>query len=307
MTFSQGSRTNLRYIKETTFGTTPSTPTMVEIPYTTHSLNLTKERVSGNDIQADRMPRVDRHGNRQAGGDINVYLRKGDFDPFLESALFNTFATDTLKVGTSPQYFTIEDAALDISQFQLFTGMAVSSMNVSLAPNQMVTTTFTMVGKDGSISGSTASTALTDITGNAPFDSYSGDLQIADVGGSLAGITTVQGLDFTLSNSLSPTFVIGDDSAPQLEYGRAEIEGTISAYFEDASLVNRFIDETETQLEVSVDDPTGSNAYTFLFPRIKINSAEIGVEGPTSRIINMSFIALYDSTEDSNLTITRTS
>jgi hypothetical protein len=279
---------------------------MIELPYTTHSLNLTKERVSGNDIQADRMPRVDRHGNRQVSGDINVDLRKGDYDPFLESAMFNTFSTDTLKVGTSPQYFTIEDAALDISQFQLFTGMAVSSMNVSLAPNQMVTTGFTMVGKDGAISSTTASTALTDITGNAPFDSYSGDLQLADVGGSLAAVTTVQSLDFTLNNSLSPTFVIGDATAPQLEYGRAEIEGTIAAYFEDASLVNRFINETETQLEVSVDDPTGANTYTFLFPRIKINSAEIGVEGPNSRIVNMSFIALYDSVEDSNLTITRT-
>ena len=63
--------------------------------------------------------------------------------------------------------------------------------------------------------------------------------------------------------------------------------------------------ETETELEVSVDDPTGTNAYTFLFPRVKINSADVGVDGPNSRVINMSFVALYDDTEATNLKITR--
>jgi len=305
--FSQGSRSGLRYIKETNFGVTPNTPTLIELPYSTHSLNLTKERVEGNDIQPDRMPRVDRHGNRQAGGDIVVDLRKGEHDAFLESAMFNTFSTDTLKVGTTPQYMSIEDAAFDISQYRLFTGMAVSSMAVSMAPNQMVTATFSMVGQDGSISSSTVASSTTSPTNNKPFDSYSGDLSIADTGASLSAVENIQSLDFTLQNSLSPTFVIGSDLAPQLEFGRAEIEGTLSAYFEDADLVNRFLNETETQIEVSVNDPTGANPYTFYFPRVKINSAEVGVTGPNSRIISMSFTALYDSTEGSNITITRTS
>jgi hypothetical protein len=140
---------------------------------------------------------------------------------------------------------------------------------------------------------------------NAPFDAYSGDIAIGNVGSSSA-VAIVTGLDFTLNNSFAPTFVIGDSAAPSLEYGRAEIEGTITAYFEDTALINRFLNETETELEVSVNDPTGTNAYTFLFPRIKINSADVPVDGPTSRIINMSFVALYDSTELSNLVITRT-
>lgn len=303
--FAQGSRSGLRYIKESTFGVTPSTPTLIEIPYSTHSLNLTKERVSSNDIQPDRMLRVDRHGNRQAGGDITVDLRKGDFDPFLESAMFSTFSTNTLKVGTTPQYLSIEDAAFDISQYRLFTGMAVSGMSVSMAPNQMVTSTFTMVGQDGGISSTSAASSTTNQSNNQPFDSYSGDLSIADAGALLSSVENIQSLEFNLQNSLSPTFVIGSDLAPKLEYGLAVIEGTISAYFEDGDYVNRFLNETETQIEVSVNDPTGSNPYTFFFPRVKINSAEVGVSGPSSRIINMSFVALYDSVEDSNLTITR--
>ena len=301
MAFSQGSRSSLSFITESTFGTTPA-GNFTNLPFSTHSLNLTKDRVAGTDIQADRMARVDRHGNRQVNGDIVVDLRDGDFDAFLESAMLNTWATNVLKVGTTPKFFSIEDYAADIDQARVFTGMSVSTMGISLAPNQMVTTTFGMVGKDMTISATEKTQDAA--SGAAPFDAYSGDISIGNVGGASA-VAIVTALDFTLNNSYAPTFVIGDDSAPSLEYGRAEVEGTLTAYFEDASLINRFLNETETEIEVSVDDPTGANSYTFSFPRVKINSADVGVDGPTSRMISMSFVALYDATEGTNLKITR--
>ena len=301
MAFAQGSRSSLSFITESTFGTTPA-GNFTNLPFSTHSLNLTKDRVAGTDIQADRMARVDRHGNRQVGGDIVVDLRDGDFDVFLESAMLNTWATNVLKVGTTPKFISIEDYAADIDQARVFTGMSVSTMGISLAPNQMVTTTFGMVGKDMTMSATEKTQDAA--SGAQPFDAYSGDISIGNVGGASA-VAIVTALDFTLNNSYAPTFVIGDDSAPSLEYGRAEVEGTLTAYFEDAALINRFLNETETEIEVSVDDPTGANSYTFQFPRVKINSADVGVDGPTSRMISMSFVALYDATEGTNLKITR--
>ena len=303
--FSQGSRSGLSYVVESTFGTTPSTPALIQLPYTTHSLNLTKERVTGTDIQPDRMLRVDRHGNRSAAGDIVADLRKADYDPFLESAFFNTFSTNVLKVGTTPKYFSIEDAATDISQFRLFTGMAVSSLAVSIRPNQMVTGTFSMVGKDMTISGTSVDATKTASSGNAPFDAYSGALSIGNTGGALSAAAIVTGIDFTINNALAPTFVVGSASTPQLEYGMATVEGTVTAYFEDAALINRFLNETETALQVVVDDPTGSSDYTWLFPRVKINGADVPVDNPTSRIITLPFVALYDTTEGTNLKLTR--
>jgi len=307
MAFAQNSRSGLSYIVESTFGTTPA-GNFTALPYNTHSLNLTKDRVAGNEIQPDRMVRVDRHGNRQSAGDIVVDLRDGDFDSFLESAMFNVWdntpvGADVLKVGTTPKYFSIEDAANDITQFRLFTGQAVSSMAISLAPNQMVTTTFSMVGKDMTISGT--GKTIDAASANQPFDAYSGDLSIGNVA-SASAVAIVTSLDFTLDNALAPTFVIGDDSTPQLEYGMASVEGTFTAYFEDAALINRFIDEVESELIVSVNDPTAANEYTFGFPRIKINGADVPVDGGTgSRVITLPFVALYDATEATNFYINR--
>ena len=310
-TFAQGSRSSLSYITESTFGTTP-VGNFQNIPFTSHGLNLTKDLVAGTDIQADRMPRHERHGNKQSAGDIVADLRGGDFDLFLESVMLDSWA-DTgksgvageLVVGTTPKYFSIEDYSADIDQARLFTGQTVSTMGISIAPNQMVTTTFGMVGKGMTI-GATEKTQDAAST-NSPFDAYSGDLQIGNDVGSLAASAIITQIDFNVSNSFAPTFVVGSDETPALEVGRAEVTGTFSAYFDDDALINRFLNETESAISVSVtDSESAPNSYLFTFPRVKINSADVGVDGPTSRIISLSFTALYDTTANTNLKIVRT-
>jgi len=301
MAFAQGSRSRLAFGVESAFGTAASSYT--NLPFNTHSLNLSKERVAGNEIQPDRMPRVDRHGNRSVAGDIAVDLRDTAYDDLIESAMLSTFSTGVIKVGTTPKYLTLEDYAGDIDQARLFTGCAVSTMNVSMAPNQMVSATFGIVGKDMTISATEKTVSAAGVA--EPFDAYSGDLKVADVDGigAASALSIITGVDFTVTNSFSPTFVVGDDSAPALEFGRAEIEGSITAYFEDLSLVNRFLNETESAIEVSVADPS-ANTMTFLFPRVKFNAADIPVDGPTSRVVTLPFVALYDDTELTNLKIT---
>lgn len=306
MAFIQGSRSGLSYIAEATYGTTPASPAMTLIPYTTHSLNLAKERVQGNDIQPDRMARVDRHGNRSVAGDVVVDMRKGDYDAFLESVFMSSWATNVLKVGTTLKSFSVQDEGLDAAgnQFRLFTGVSATSLAVSIAPNQMVTGTFGFVGKDMTASGTrTGTSSAGSIT--KPFDAYSGTIKIADTGGVLASIATVTGVDFSINNGFNPTYVVGSDTTPQLEYGLATVEGTITAYFEDLTLINRFLDETETAFEVQVDSPDATAGHTWLFPRIKINAADVPVTGPTSRIITLPFVALYDSTQLTNVKLTR--
>jgi hypothetical protein len=308
MPFSQGSRTRLSYIEEVDFATTPS-GNFTEIPFVTHNLNISKERVTSASIQSDRMPRHDRHGNTQAGGDISVELLAGDYDAFLESLMFSTWdaspvaAPDELKVGTTLKSFTIEDYMEDIDQARLFTGMAVSQASFSFAPNQMVNTTFSFVGSGGSIVQDQKT--ITAASTNQPFDAYAGSLDIGDTGGVLSEVTAITSIDLTINNSLNPTFVIGSATTPQLEYGRAEVEGNITAYFEDQALYNRFLNETETALQVDIQDPGALNTYTFFFPKVKFNGGDAPVENPQSRMITIPFVALYDTVANSNIVIYR--
>jgi len=54
MAFSQGSRTRLSYIPEVTFAETPPTGNFTEIPFVSHSLNISKERVQSASIQSEK-------------------------------------------------------------------------------------------------------------------------------------------------------------------------------------------------------------------------------------------------------------
>lgn len=304
MPFAQGSRSALAFQAETTFGAAPAVPNMAYLPIKTHSLTLTKERLQGADITPDRMSRIDRHGNRSASGSIEVDLRRADYDAFLEAAFLNTFSTNTLKIGTTPRFFHIEDRAEDIAQYRLFRGMTVSTATFSLAPNQMVQTTLEMVGRDMAQSGTPFDATATAYSANPPFDSYNGTLREGGTGvGNVIG--SVSALTFSITNSFAPTFVVGSDATPQLEFGRAVVEGTMTVYYDDATLINKFLNETESVLQVSVAAPGGATPYTFLFPRIKYNGANVPLANEQSRLIEMPFVALYAAVENSNIVLTR--
>jgi len=119
----------------------------------------------------------------------------------------------------------------------------------------------------------------------------------------------VSALQFSVSNDVTPAHVIlcasNQDKAAQMQYGLATVEGTMTVYYEDATLINKFLNETESSLQITVDDPTGTNGYTFYMPRIKYNGAAVPVANMQSRFIELPFVALKDSSTGTSLRLTR--
>lgn len=301
MAFAQGSRTQLAYVPEVTYGTTPATPAMISVPFNTHTLDLTKTRVQSAEITPDRMPRIDRHGQRTVSGDIVVEMRPADYDWLLEGALFGAFSTNVLNTGTTVKSFTIEDGALDITQYRGFTGCMVNTMQMSIAPNQMTTATFGIIGKNMTQGTTPLDATLTAASGSEPFDSYSGS--ISEGGSTIAYLSAI---DFTLNNNLNPAFVLGSTTNAQMEFGMSTLEGTLTAYYQDKTLIDKFLNETESSLSIVLDDRVAGLNYTLLMPRIKINGAAVPVSNPASRLLTIPFVALRDSSTGTQLRITRT-
>jgi hypothetical protein len=309
--FAQGSRTRLTLASETSFGVLPSSPSFATLPLRSHSLSLVKDRVQGQDIRSDRMQDIDRHSNRRAEGGIEVDMRRGDYDRLLESAFFNTFDTnDHLTIGTTPQFFTLEDAALDITQFQQYAGCIVNTATFNLANGQNVQATFDIVGKTMVQAQASISGSPTAAQGYEPFDTFSGTLLEGGTGTNDA-LCIVSALQFSIANEVSPAYAIlceaNTDTAAQMQYGMATVEGTMTVYYEDETLINKFLNETESELSVTVNDPTGANGYTFYMPRVKYNGASTPLANMQSRFIELPFVALRDSSAGYSLRLTRTS
>lgn len=292
MAFAQGSRSQLTYVAESTFNTTPGSPAMATLPINSHTLSLQKEVVTSGEIRSDRQVNVSRHGNKSVAGDITVEFRPDDYDELLEGALFGDFGSaNELRLGTTFKSFSFEDGALDISQYRVFSGCAVNSMSMSLNPNAMVLATFGIVGAGAApVSASSVDATPAAVLNETPFDSFSGSI---NEGG--ASIALVSSLDFTIENSLNPAFIIGSSTAPQLEYGRGVVTGTITAYFEDETLLNKFINETESSLDFTLASSVTGDSYTFDFPRIKYNGGDIPLDSEQSRLVTLPFEALYEA------------
>lgn len=306
MANATGAQHEADYIAEVTFGTTPSTPAMTLIRHNSMSLGLSKESLQSDEIRSDRQIADFRHGNKAVGGDIGAELTYGEQDDFLEAALGGTWTVDTpsagidqLKVGEDLGSFTIRRFFSDITQYQVFTGVRFSSVAISIQPNQISTITFSTNGKDMSTTNLVSATQNTANT-NTPFSGH--EATTIEEGGS--AITGVTGIEINLDNGVESAFELGTDTTGEHIIGRSNVTGTLNAYFADQSLLDKFVAETESSVDVTLTDLDGNTLRIFI-PRIKYTGGQPDVSGEGAIIIPLPFQALYDVTTDTNLLIER--
>lgn len=303
MAIANGAQHSLHYVAEVTYGTTPSTPTWTPIPHTGTTLNMTKDGIESEKLRGDRQVEDFRHGNKTVGGDISAELEYGAFDDILQAVMCGSWDTNVLKSGTTRRSFTLERKFGDLAtpEYHRHTGCEFNTMALSVAPNQMVTATFGIVGKDLSVNTSqVASSTYSDDVGNTPFDSFTGSIT---EGGS--AIATVTAIEFTVENGLEPLFSVGSDTTNRPSIGKSRVTGSLTTYFDSKTLYEKFLNETESAIVLTLTDVDG-NDYEFDIPRVKYNSGQPDVSGEGAVTIAMDFVALYDDTDESQLVITRT-
>ena len=301
MTIATGSRHDLSYIVESTFGTTPtSSPVLTPIRHTGTTLGLSKDAIESEELRQDRQVANFRHGNKSVGGDINFELSYGTFDDLIEATLCGTWDTDVVLAGVTRRSFTIERFHADVAKYLRSTGCNFNSMSLWIAPNSMVTGSFGIIGKSMSVSASLlAGATYDDDTTSEPFDSFTGS--ITEGGGSIATITS---LELTVDNGAEALYVVGSDSTLLPSVGKSMVTGTVTAYFENSTLIDKFIAETSSALVFVLTDLDGSS-YTFTLPNIKYNSGNPEVSGPGAVTVSLDFIALYHAATASQIKIER--
>ena len=303
MAIANGAQHQLHYVAETTYGNTPATPTWKPIPHTGTTLNMSKDAVESEKLRGDRQIEDFRHGNKTIGGDISCELEYEAFDDLLEAVMCGGWDTDVLKSGTTRRSFTLEREFNDLAtpEYHRHTGCEFNSMAVSVAPNQMATATFSIVGKDltidtAEVSGSTYSADV----GNTPFDSFTGS--ITEGGSSIATVTAIE---FTIENGIEPLFSVGSDTTNRPSIGKSRVTGSLTTYFDSKALYEKFLNETESEIVLTLTDVDG-NSYQFDIPRVKYNTGQPDVSGEGAVTISMDFVALYNDADGSQLVITRT-
>ena len=301
MAFSTGSQTRFTYINETVYGVSDFAVDgdSDEVSFISDGLNLTKGIFEDPSIISDRQTRFSRHGNKEVAGDVAFAFANTNYDPFLESVMFSSFNANVLKVGSTLKSFTVEVGHEDIGQYQLFTGLVANSFDLEVNLDGVVQSTFGMLGRDMSISGVEQDTSPTPPGDFQPYVHFDG---VFKEGGASTGILT--GITLNIDNGVDMNYALGDSAVKELTSSMIAISGQVTAYFENADLLNAFLNETETTIEFTLDDSFG-NTHTFFLPKVKYNGADIPVTDGSTLPITLPFVALFDATEASTLTITR--
>jgi hypothetical protein len=301
MSTASGSRHSVALIAEAQYGVTPATPVFDPIRHTSCTLALTKDALQSEEITSSRQITALETGAKKAGGDIGIELSYGTFDTILQALMCGTWATNVLKAGTTRRSFTIERRFEDLAKFMRFTGCEFDKLQIQASANAIVKATLSVIGQDMAldtaiITGATYNNPTT----TSPVVSFRGVLKEG-------GVTTAAVTEISLSidNGLQALYAIGSQVTNQPTIGKSNVSGQMTAYFQDTTLLDKFVNDTESSLEVTFSDVAG-NSIKLEIPRLRYTGAPPDVKNVGPITLALPWQALYSSSSVSNLVITRT-
>ena len=213
---------------------------------------------------------------------------------FAEGPIASCTATFTGKVCIVPSTshtddsFSIEHWRPDISVSELFVGCKVNTLGLKLPASGMTTLEAAFLGKDMTRNAAQQFTSPTAATSTGVFAAVNGALRI---GG--ANVATITGLDLTINGNMSSGPVVGSNTSPDIFEGGVEVSGNLTAYYQDGSLYDAFIAETEIDLMAVLlaDNSLSSHFVSVYCPRIKLGGAKPD-DSKTGIIQTIPFTAL---------------
>ena len=194
--------------------------------------------------------------------------------------------------GHTNDSFTFENWYSDINQSEVFTGLKPNSIAVSLPATGLVTADIGFMGKNLEQTGTTRYFTTPTAAGTTGiFAAVQGALIVNGTAGAC-----VTSADFTIDRNMEAAQCVGSNFASEIFTGRITASGNLSAYFSDGTLRDYFANETPVTLVMALTTSTEKNAdvMTFVFPRVKLNSATIADQA-TGLVQSIAFTALLNS------------
>lgn len=301
---ADGSRHSMRMVEELLYGVTPDTPVFTPIRHTGTTLGLSKESLQSNELRDDRQIADFRGGAYNVAGDISIELSYGSFDEILEGLLGGTWTGDELTAGVVRRSYTIERYFADLAgadkPYHRFTGVEFNTLALQVNANAMITGTIGVLGSDmetdtAIITGATYDAATT----TRPMDSFTGSLTEGGV-----PIAVVTEVTLNVNNGLATRYVVGQRNSIRPSIGRSNVTGTMTAYFENSLLLDKFINDTPSSLAFTLPDGSG-NELEFELPRIVYTGGQPDVTGEGPITLSMPFQATLDPVSGTNIIIRR--
>jgi hypothetical protein len=309
-TQAQGSNAQIIIEDEVTFKTKPVAGNAIILPFVSESLRMSRNLLESNSITSQRNARQPVRGNQEAGGEITLELspQMGRIIKHVLGTVSTTGAnpySHTFKVSALPTGLYVEKGFtdLDTPEYFQYTGCKINSFSLTAKAEGFIETRVNFMGAGETISTSSFDGTPTDL-GHTPFDGFGCSIE---ENGSSLGVATE--IDFTIENNLDgSSYVIGGAGVRySIPAGIVKVSGTLHALFDSMTLYNRAINNTETNILLTLIKGTGTGTsgnekLTIKFPEVLLSPQSPVINGPQGVLVELPFQAYYnDSGEASSV------
>ena len=211
--------------------------------------------------------------------------------------------TWTPATGHTEDWFSIEHNFSDVDLSEVFWDAKPDTMAFKLPASGMATIDIGIMAlrQDRLIAGTSP------YFSNVLPASTSGIL--AAVNGAIyvdgTAIALLTGLDFDIAAGLTSEGVVGSNYKPDLFDGRIQVKGNMTVFFQDATMRDYFVNETEVSVSCVFTDSNDSDSdfLAFTMPRVKMGGSSKD-DGEKGIVQTMPFVALFNTAGDDGVTTT---
>lgn len=233
----------------------------------------------------------------------------------VESGATVTLSGKMLRNGGVKRSFTIEQGFTDVNQYHEYNGQRVGSMSLDISSGAIISGSFGFQGASATYRGATTAdptpgTSMADGTTTLPATTYPtvnatenvGD--ITEAGEILS--STIQSVSLNVDNALRDQLAVGEKYPKGIGYGRQTVSGSLTAYFENGNLYDKFLGHQYTSLSFDAFDGTATTPYRIriTLPKVIFQSDNPNVAGIDQDVTeSIDFTAIFDPVTRSQIQI----
>jgi hypothetical protein len=173
----------------------------------------------------------------------------------------------------------------------LFTGCRLSQLAMNLPATGIADIDLTFMGKDVTTATSAYYTSPTAATTGTALAAVNGVVWVGGV-----AVANITGLNLTLNGNFTSGEVIGSNVKPDIFQGSVDVTGQITAYFQNATMRDLFINETEALISCVMTAGNTANAdfMAVTLPRVKLGGSTKD-DGEKGLIETLPFTAILQT------------
>lgn len=293
----RGSTSLVSAVKEVTAGTTPATPTLIELPMVSFTPNSSTNVIASDQIRAHPFRDQLINGRLVHEFGMEVELAGATHDMLLETFLGGSITSKALKFLDALKSLTIEEK-VNTGVFNQWTYGCFSSMSISASAQDTAPVKISLNGmaRAGTLdAASTLATATTPAPGTVPYIFAGATATIA------GNATPIASGTLNFERQVDPLMLLGSRLPREFVPGAATLTGSMTIPYDDTSfgsgvtISGKVVGFTDTAQVWKFADETAAAFRQFSIPKTKFTSLGRALSDRGMRMQEVNWEAVYDS------------